>query len=112
MFEKADFQPPEDEIFSRLHKTTAFDGSSHTYRPSRFGIQRKRSITTQSLQTFYGTWRAGIYFGNDPFPKPLIRFRGEFYVIPLWLMWIFRPFNTYTHTARGEYFIKRKRETL
>lgn len=70
----------------------------------RFYIQRKRSQTPQSLSSFYGTWRAGVYFNNGPHHAALIRFGQKLYRVPPRLMFIFKPFNKYRHTLKGEWF--------
>jgi len=72
---------------------------------SRFYIQKKRSRTHHSLHSFYGSWKAGIYFNNGPHHAALIRVGTRFYKIPPKLMILFKPFNRYTHTEKGEKFV-------
>lgn len=73
-----------------------------------FAVRRRGGyISPYSLSMFYGAWRASLYFsaktGQVP-SVPMIRFRNVWRKVPGWAMIIFRPFNTYRATLRGERF--------
>lgn len=65
-------------------------------------------VSLYFINSFYGSYRAGIYFKNKKPSQPLIRWKGahRWREVPTWLMPVFMPFNTYQVTGRGERFAR------
>jgi hypothetical protein len=71
-------------------------------------------MSTYPLSMFYGSWRADRHFRakyptGKPVSTPMFRvgraWHGQDWKqIPAWLMVVFRPFNKYRQTQRGERF--------
>jgi hypothetical protein len=78
-------------------------------RQSRLAVRRKTGyMSARSLRDFYGSWRASLHFNvprGEPAAVPCFwAFNRWFEVPPLIMHTVFRPFNTYRATARGERF--------
>jgi len=74
----------------------------------RLAVRRRSGyMSPYPLSMFYGAWRASLHFdvprGQEP-ATPWILLGGRWRKVPDWAMAIFRPFNRYRETARGERF--------
>jgi hypothetical protein len=77
----------------------------------RFFIRRPSGyMSPYPIQMFYGSWRADTYFRakyptGKPASTPYVWLFGQYRRVPAWIMHtVFRPFNTYRATQRGERF--------
>lgn len=81
-----------------------------TIRYNGLYVRRKSGyMSSYSPSTFYGTWRAGIYFRNGRHHAPFVRLGKRYVRIPGLFMLAFKPINTYTETMKGENFMRGKR---
>lgn len=70
-------------------------------------IRRKTGyLSSYSLSMFYGAWAAGHYFKNGPHHAAFVRIGTRTVRIPDRMMIVFKPFNRYTTTLRGERFVR------
>lgn len=76
----------------------------------RLFIRRKTGyMSPYGLKMFYGAFVAGKYFsekyGTTNQSTPHVQILGRFFRVPDRMMIVFKPFNRYVSTERGERFI-------